>query len=79
VGSLGAVSNALTAAKRHAEATVVAHEGLMKIAPFVERYPHAFDEPIRALAQDYLSACEKSGTEPDQALLAQVLASGTVQ
>jgi len=63
---------ALAAAERHADAAAAAREGLMTIAPFVERYPQVFRELTRELTHDYLSACKKSGTEPDQALLARV-------
>jgi len=70
--SLGAFSRALAAAERHGDAAAATHEGLMAIAPFVERHAHAFDYLARALYRDYLAACEKAGTEPDQALLERV-------
>jgi hypothetical protein len=77
--SLGRHGRALAAAERHADAAAAAREGLMTIAPFVERYPQVFGELTRALTQDYLSACKKSGKEPDQALLARVPVNGTAQ
>jgi hypothetical protein len=73
------LGHALAAAERHADAATAAHEGLTTIAPFVERYPEVFVELTRALTQTYLAACEKSGTEPDQVLLARVPVNGTGQ
>jgi tetratricopeptide (TPR) repeat protein len=70
--SLGALSGALTAAERHGDAAAATHEGLMTIAPFLEKHASAFDSLARALVRDYLSACEKAGTERDLALLERV-------
>jgi hypothetical protein len=70
--SLGALSGALTAAERHGDAAAATHEGLITIAPFLEKHAHVFDNLARALGRDYLSACKEAGTEPDQALLMRV-------
>ena len=77
--SLGMLGFALAAAERHADAAAAAHEGLVKIAPFVESYPQVFAELTDALTQTYLSSCEKSGAKLDQALLARVQVNGSAE
>ena len=54
------------------KAASIFHEGLRTIAPFIERHMQAFGQTARALARDYLAACERSGVEPEAALLAKV-------
>src|SRR5271155_1979912 len=49
--SLGALSGALTAADRHGDAAAATHEGLMTIAPFLEKHAHVFDDLARALGR----------------------------
>jgi tetratricopeptide (TPR) repeat protein len=70
--SLGALAQALATAERYVEAASIFHEGLRTIAPFIERHMQAFGQTARALARDYLAACERSGVEPEAALLAKV-------
>ena len=70
--SLGALGQTLAAAERHGDAAAVARDGLAAIMPFAERHAQAFGDLARALAQIYLTACEKAGIEPDVALLERV-------
>jgi hypothetical protein len=70
--SLGALSKVLTAAGRHGDAATTTHEGLMTIAPFLEKHGDAVGGLARALVQNYLSACKKAGTERDLALLERI-------
>jgi tetratricopeptide (TPR) repeat protein len=70
--SLGALSVALTAAERHGDAAAATHEGLMTIAPLLEKHAGAFDNLAGALVRNYFSACEKAGTKRDLALLERV-------
>ena len=70
--SLGVLGVALAAGGRHRNAAAATREGLMTIASFAGSHLQAFGDLTLTLRRDYLSACEKSGTEPDQALLAQV-------
>jgi hypothetical protein len=44
----------------------------MTIAPFLEKHARVFDNLAGALVRDYLSACEKAGTDWDLALLERV-------
>jgi hypothetical protein len=62
----------LAAAERHADAALAIREGLTAITPFVERRPKAFGDLARTLTQDYKTACENAGAEPDAALIARV-------
>jgi hypothetical protein len=71
--SLGALSAALTASERHADAAAATHEGLVTIAPLLEKHAGAFDNLAGSLVRVYLSACERSGTESDLALLGRVV------
>jgi tetratricopeptide (TPR) repeat protein len=70
--SLDTLGDALTAVERHGDAAATTHEGLMTIAPFLEKQASAFGDLTRALVRNYLSACEKAGTERDLALLERV-------
>lgn len=66
------LAHALALAERHADAVASCHEGLVVIAPFVERQAQAFGGLARALSQIYIEACEKAGTARDSALVERV-------
>jgi tetratricopeptide (TPR) repeat protein len=70
--SLGALAQALASAGRHRDAAAATFEGLTSIAAFVERRPRAFGDLARALRQDYLESCERSGAKPNSALVKRI-------
>jgi tetratricopeptide (TPR) repeat protein len=70
--SLHALGIVLAALERHGDAASVTHEGLTKIAPFVERHAQAYGDLAFRLSQDYLDACGKIGAQRDAALLERI-------
>ena len=68
--SLGGYGTILRSLDRNAEAARSFGEGLQKIGPIYQKMPQAFGGLAGALKQNYLSACEAAGQEPDQELLA---------
>ncbi len=49
-------------------------EAISLLAPAFVRLPQAFAQLMGVMVRDYLERCEKRGVEPDQALLAPVIA-----
>jgi hypothetical protein len=70
--SLGALGNTPASAGRHQDAVAARLEGLTLIAALVERQPQAFGHLARALCGDYLESCERTGAEPNSALVEKI-------
>jgi hypothetical protein len=71
--SLGARGNVLRDLNRTADAAATFHEGIECLKQHFLQLPLAFRPLMKALVGEYLQACESSGTEPDYALLAEIL------
>lgn len=71
--SLGAFGNTLVAAGRDEEAAAAFSEGLVTIAPYVERHAQAFSDLTLMLAHDYIAACEAGRIERNNAVLERIL------
>ncbi len=71
--SLGAHGSVLRGVERYAEAMEAFGEGVRVLAPFFRRLPEAFAGLIGNLLNDYLSACQATGREPDEELLGPVV------
>jgi tetratricopeptide (TPR) repeat protein len=70
--SLGVLGYALASAGRHQDAAAARLEGLTSIAALVERRPQAFGHLARSLYGDYLECCERTGAEPNSALVERI-------
>ena len=70
--SLDTLGNTLASAGRHQEAAAARLEGLTLIATLVERRPQAFGHLARALYGGYLESCERTGAEPNSALVERI-------
>jgi hypothetical protein len=70
--SLGALGYTLTSAGRHQDAAAARLEGLTLIAALVERRPQAFGHLARVRCDDYLESCERTGAEPNSALVERI-------
>jgi tetratricopeptide (TPR) repeat protein len=69
--SLRVQGRALTQAGRHPDAAQALGDGLAIIVPFIERL-QTFDGLATGFRRDYIAACRKAGTKPDEALLKRV-------
>jgi tetratricopeptide (TPR) repeat protein len=72
--SLGAMGQIQLAAERPSEAAVSFRKGMTVLVPFALRRAQAHVGMLRALARDYVRACEAAGFAPDPSLLAHVRA-----
>ncbi|HEY1931106.1 MAG TPA: hypothetical protein VGG99_03765 [Acetobacteraceae bacterium] len=72
--SLSVRANCFEAAGQMEYALADDVEAIALLAPMFVRLPQAFAPLMRAVARGYLQRCEKHGRQPDQALLAPVVA-----
>jgi len=70
--SLGVVGQALSQSGRHLDAAGAFREGLVVIAPFVERHADAYGRLASALGRDCARTNEMVGTPPDTTLIERV-------